>query len=93
MSQPGKRDELADVLVAASAGMTGCLSYIVAKDPGQSDVLWVTEVWESKEDHQAALLLPAVRQAIERGRPLIAGFGPERYETLPVGGHGLARPS
>ena len=26
--------------------------------------------------------------AIARGRPLIAGFG-ERFETHPIGGHGL----
>lgn len=92
-AQAGTRDELADVLVDASSEMSGCLSYVVAKDPGASDVLWVTEVWESKESHQAALQLPAVRLAIERGRPLIAGFGPERFETEPIGGHGLVRPS
>ncbi len=33
--------------------------------------------------------LPAVREAIARGRPLIAGFG-EHTVTAPVGGHGLA---
>jgi hypothetical protein len=30
----------------------------------------------------------AVRQAIAKARPLIAGFG-ERFETEPIGGHGL----
>jgi hypothetical protein len=29
-----------------------------------------------------------VRDAIQRARPIIAGFGP-RFETTPVGGHGL----
>ncbi|MCB0228760.1 MAG: antibiotic biosynthesis monooxygenase, partial [Anaerolineae bacterium] len=32
--------------------------------------------------------LPSVQAAIARGRPLIAGFG-ERFETEPLGGHGL----
>jgi hypothetical protein len=37
--------------------------------------------------------LPAVREAIARGRPLIAGFDAHTV-TTPVGGHGLpARPS
>lgn len=32
--------------------------------------------------------MKAVQQAISRGKPLIADFG-ERFETKPVGGHGL----
>lgn len=51
--------------------------------------MWVTEVWVSEEAHSASLGLPSVRDAITRGRPLIAGFG-ERYVTRPIGGHGLA---
>jgi hypothetical protein len=39
--------------------------------------------------HRASLALPAVKDAIALGRPLIAGFG-ERIVTAPVGGHGLA---
>jgi quinol monooxygenase YgiN len=68
--------------------MPGCLSYIVAEDVTEADAVWVTEVWESQEQHRASLSLPAVQHAITRGRPLIAGFG-ERFETAPVGGHGL----
>lgn len=49
---------------------------------------WFTEVWDSRESHRASLALPSVRQAVERGRPLIAGFG-ERHETEVAGGHGL----
>jgi hypothetical protein len=30
-----------------------------------------------------------VQAAIAKGRPLIAGFG-ERFETVPLGGHGLS---
>jgi hypothetical protein len=33
---------------------------------------------------------PSVKDAITRGRPLIAGFG-ERIVTTPVGGHGLSK--
>jgi quinol monooxygenase YgiN len=51
---------------------------------------WVTEVWDSQASHQASLNLPAVQQAIARGRPMIAGFA-ERFVTEPVGGVGLAR--
>lgn len=87
---PGQRDALAAILLEGTADMPGCLSYVIAHDPGDADALWITEVWESREHHAASLALPAVQQAIARGRPLIAGFG-ERFETQPLGGHGLAR--
>lgn len=87
---PGQRDALAAILLEGTADMPGCLSYVIAHDPGDADALWITEVWHSREHHAASLALPAVQQAIARGRPLIAGFG-ERFETQPLGGHGLAR--
>ena len=85
----GQRDVLMAILLDGLVDMPGCLSYIVAADPTDPDAIWVTEVWESREHHQASLTLPSVQQAISQGRPLIAGFG-ERFETIPVGGHGLA---
>lgn len=87
-AQSGNRDALAAILVDGVAGMPGCLSYVVANDPASSDVIWITEVWESREAHAASLSLPSVRDAIAKGRPLIAGM--ERVaETAPVGGSGL----
>ena len=68
--------------------MPGCRSYIIAKDPDDADAIWITEVWTDQASHQASLSLPSVRQAIARGRPLIAGFA-ERFTTEPVGGYGL----
>ena len=68
--------------------MLGCQSYVVAKDLTDSDAIWITEVWDSLASHQASLSLPSVQNAIAIGKPLIAGFG-ERFETTPVGGHGL----
>ena len=85
---PGHRDELISILVGGVSGMPGCLSYVVAQDPTDADAIWITEVWDSKESHQASLALPSVKDAISRGRPLIAGFD-HRFETVPVGGHGI----
>ena len=86
---PGQRKTLAAILVEGTGSMPGCLSYIVAADAADPDALWVTEVWESSASHRASLSLPAVQQAIAKGKPLIAGFG-ERFETQPLGGFGLA---
>lgn len=87
---PGKRDELIAILLEGVSGMPGCLSYVVAKDPADADGIWITEVWDSQDSHQASLKLPSVQQAIARGKPLIAGFG-QRTVTEPVGGHGIKR--
>ena len=86
----GQREALITILVQASAELPNCLSFIVAQDAADLDALWVTEVWESAESQRASLALPAVQQALAQGRPLIASLG-ERFETIPVGGHGIAQ--
>jgi len=88
-TKPGQRDAFISILLEGVGSMPGCLSYVVAKDPNDPDGMWITEVWDSEASHTASLSLPAVRDAIARGRPLIAGFG-ERTITEPVGGHGLS---
>ena len=86
----GKRDEFIKLLLEGTGAMPGCLSYIVAKDPADPNAVWITEVWDSKESHEASLKLPSVQAAISKGRPMIAGFG-ERFITEPVAGHGLSK--
>jgi quinol monooxygenase YgiN len=85
---PGQRDAFISILLAGVAEMPGCLSYIVAKDTADENSIWITEVWDTEASHAASLALPSVKNAIAKGRPLIAGFG-ERFVTIPVGGAGL----
>ncbi|RSV44324.1 antibiotic biosynthesis monooxygenase [Sphingomonas sp. ABOLE] len=87
-AKPGMRDALAAILVEGTAAMPGCLSYVVANDASDADLLWITEVWESKAAHAGSLALPAVRAAIAKGRPMIAAMETVA-ETAPVGGAGL----
>ncbi len=89
-AQPGQREALVAILIKGVAGMPGCLSYIVANDPADVNMIWITEVWEGKDAHAASLTLPSVRDAIARGRPLIASMETVS-ETLPVGGFGLTK--
>lgn len=88
LAAEGQRDALMNILLEGTTGMPGCHSYVVAKDSTDPNALWVTEVWDSQENHRASLTLPSVQEAIAKGKPLMAGFG-ERFETEPVGGHGL----
>ncbi len=88
LAAPGKRDDLLAILREGTADMPGCLSYVLATDPGNPEAIWITEVWTDTAAHAASLTLPAVQAAIAKARPIIAGF-PQRFETTPVGGHGL----
>jgi len=86
---PGKRDEMIEILRESAANMPGCLGYVVAKDAADENTIWVTEVWESMASHDASLSLPAVQNAIPRGKAVVSNF--ERIAvTNPVWGVGLA---
>lgn len=85
---PGRRDELVDILAQGITELPGCRSYVVAEDPGHPDALWITEVWEPQQAHEASLKMAEVQDAITRGRPLIASMDSHQV-TRPVAGTGL----
>jgi quinol monooxygenase YgiN len=91
MAQPGKRDELVDVLLEAAqmlGEMPECELYIVNTVPDEPDAIWVTELWADEEAHAKSLERDDVRGLIQRGMPLIAGMSEQRTMT-PVGGKGI----
>ena len=90
IAHPGQRDALVEILLASVGEMPGCLSYVVATDPSDENLVWITEVWDSQSSHSGSLALPAVKDAIKKAMPLIASFG-DGIVTTPVGGHGLAK--
>jgi quinol monooxygenase YgiN len=83
MAQPGKRAELVAILSEGTGGMPGNIAYLIGEDSANPDAIWIVELWDSKDAHAASLQLPAVQEAIKKGRPLIAGFG-TRAEFKPV---------
>jgi quinol monooxygenase YgiN len=86
---PSKREEMIEILRESAANMPGCLSYVVAKDAADENTIWVTEVWDSEASHDVSLSLPAVKNAIPRGKAAVSNF--ERIAvTSPVWGVGLA---
>lgn len=87
-ASPGKRAEVIALLLQAVNAMPGCLSYVVAQDPSDENGIWITEVWDSKESHDASLSLPEVKKSIAAARPMITGFSNQAI-TTPVGGFGL----
>lgn len=83
----GKQDELIAILEKGTRNMPGCLSYILAKDAADENIIWVTEIWDSAASHDASLTLPAVKDSIARAKALILGFE-KVAATNPVGGVG-----
>ena len=87
----GQRDALAALLLEAAALLRdapGCEQYIVSVAESEPEAVWVSEVWSTREAHDASLAREDVRALIGRGRALIAGMG-ERFEVVPLGGVGL----
>ena len=74
-SAPRRRDELITLMGGEdSHTISGCLSFIVAEDAADEDVLWITEVWDSKSAHEESLKLPPVRESLVDADNLIANY-------------------
>ena len=89
-AKPGQRDALIAAMLDDDTKIPGCYSFVVATDPSDADVVWITEVWDSQASHKASLEMPSVKASIARAMPLIAGID-RHIETLPVGGIGLPK--
>ena len=92
IAQEGKRDELATILLEASrlvSELKGCQIYLVSKDIEEENTIWVTEVWDSKEDHAQSLTLDSVRALIMQAIPLLASQPEKGHDLEVIGGHGI----
>ena len=89
-TQPGRRDEVLPILLEGVEELreAGCSAYIVSTLDDDDDLVHVTEVWRSKEHHEASLQLPSVKAAIARAMPMLTGEFTSR-ELDVVGGLGL----
>ena len=58
VARTGQGPELARILLAAADEMSddpGCELYLVNRQAGEEDVIWVTELWRSQADLDASL--------------------------------------
>jgi quinol monooxygenase YgiN len=58
VARSGQGSELARILLAAAEEMRddpGCELYLVSRQAGEEDVIWVTELWRSQADLDASL--------------------------------------
>jgi quinol monooxygenase YgiN/quercetin dioxygenase-like cupin family protein len=94
-AQPGRGDELAELLLRAADSLrdtAGCELYVVNRAKDEPDQIWVTELWLSQEALDASLeqlrggeakaQLGQVMALLDPNNP------PERVEVEPLGGVG-----
>jgi quinol monooxygenase YgiN len=74
-TKAGHRDDVVQILLSGVEGLreVGCQLYLVGVSATDPDLIWVNEVWQSKEHHQASLQLPETKAAIGRAMPLLTG--------------------
>ena len=89
-TRAGSRDEVVSILLSAVDGLrrAGCDIYLVGLSDDDDVTIWVTEVWKSKEHHDASLQLPEAKAAISKAMPMLTGEF-TKQELSVVGGLGL----
>ena len=92
-AQPGRGDEVAQLLLAAAESLrevAGCEMYVINRSASEPDVVWVTELWLSQEALDASLEQLSTDEGkarIAEVTALLAG-PPELHEVEPLGGVG-----
>jgi quinol monooxygenase YgiN len=89
-AKPGKREEVIGILLESGKLMddSACLMYMVSEAADDPNVIYVTDLWTSKDLHRQALQAPELRGYIDKAIPLLEGM-PEQTEIRPVGGTGV----
>jgi quinol monooxygenase YgiN len=91
VARAGHGGELADLLLAAADGLAddpGCELYLVNREVGAPDVIWVTELWRSQADLDASL--EKLRGSDEVAAVMAFVTGWEMVELELLGGKGPA---
>ena len=89
---PGNGNNLAAILLKAAELVStaqGCRLYLVSREQSDSEAVWVTEVWDSKEDHDNSLNVAGVKELIGQAMPLLNGRPDKGQELQVLGGAGL----
>lgn len=90
-AQEGKGSQLAEILLKASELVStakGCNLYVISVEEN-SDEVFVTEIWDSKEDHDNSLNVEGVKELIMQAMPLLSAQPEKGQELKCIGGFGV----
>jgi quinol monooxygenase YgiN len=93
VAKQGKGGELAELLLAAAAELEsdpGCELYLINRQAGDPDVIWVTELWRSQADLDASL--EQVRGSDQAAAAMALVEDWQMIELELLGGKGSASP-
>jgi len=85
-AKDGQRQTLAEILIKASKLMAtakGCQLYAVALEEKDANSVFITEIWDSKEDHDNSLKVEGVRELIMTAMPILEGQ-PQKGQELEI---------
>lgn len=88
-AKAGQATELADILIEASKLVSkakGCRLYVVSRDESAPHEVFVTEIWDCKEDHDNSLNAKGVKELIIKAMPIIDGKPQKGQELVLLGG-------
>jgi quinol monooxygenase YgiN len=88
----GNADKLTSILLEASKLVStakGCQLYFISKDSNDKNSVWITEAWDSKEDHDNSLHVEGVRELITQALPILARQPEKGQELEIIGGKGI----
>ena len=91
-AKEGHRDELAEILIQASKLVStakGCKIYAIGKDENDTNSIYVTEIWDSKEEHHNSLKIEGVKELIMKAVPILDGQPTKGQELEILGGAGI----
>lgn len=89
-TKPGHRDDVVSIMLSGQDGLrqAGCQLYVVGVSDTDDVTIWVTEVWGSKEQHDASLETPEARAVVDNALPLLTGEYSGQEVTV-LGGLGV----
>ena len=91
-AKEGKAEDLANILLEASKLVStakGCKLYVIGKDKVEQNAVYITEIWDTKQDHDDSLKVEGVRALIMKAMPILDGQPAKGQELEILGGAGI----
>jgi quinol monooxygenase YgiN len=91
-AKAGHGEQLAGLLLKVAEslrGAPGCEIYVINQQAGDPDVVWVTEVWRSQGELDAALSATGDAEVSVQDVLALVDGPMERIDLIPLGGPGL----
>jgi len=91
-AKQGHKEQLTAILIDASKLVStakGCKLYVIGLDSSDDNSVFITEIWDTKEDHENSLKVDGVRELIMKALPLLDGQPIKGQEIEILGGTGI----